>query len=157
MVPHDWGTFRAFTGEVGFPHPIRDHKCVPLRAAPIGDAEKEIAAVCQRPVDGTDDKRNNAIMSKANPRPTLTDVLRDLIEKSGLTLYRIGRSAGVDVANLRRFVRGEMSIRLDKADRLAAYLGLKLVPDPDAVPPEPTPENLARPMLARRKRKRKAN
>jgi hypothetical protein len=47
-----------------------------------------------------------------------------------------------------------LSVRLDKADRLAAYLGLHLVPDPDAVPPEPTPENLARPMLAKRKAKR---
>jgi hypothetical protein len=47
--------------------------------------------------------------------------------------------------------------RPDKADRLAAYLGLRLMPDPDAVPPEPTPENLARPMLAKRTRKRKAN
>jgi hypothetical protein len=49
-----------------------------------------------------------------------------------------------------------MSIRLDKADRLAAYLGLRLVSDPDAKPPEPTPENLARPTLAKRTRKRKA-
>jgi hypothetical protein len=49
-----------------------------------------------------------------------------------------------------------MSIRLDKADRLAAYLGLRLVPDPDAVPPMPTPENLARPTLAKRRARQKA-
>ena len=47
--------------------------------------------------------------------------------------------------------------RLDKADRLAAHLGLRLAPDPDAKPPEPTPDNLARPMLAKRTKKRKAN
>ena len=60
-------------------------------------------------------------------------------------------------SNLRRFLRGEMSVRLDKADRLAAYLGPQLVPDPDAKPPEPTPANLARPTLTKRKTKRKAN
>jgi hypothetical protein len=31
------------------------------------------------------------------------------------------------------------------------------VPDPDAVPPEPTPENLARPTLAKTRAKRKPN
>jgi transcriptional regulator with XRE-family HTH domain len=95
-------------------------------------------------------------MSKGKPKPTPTDALKAAIEKSGLTYYRIGKATGIDEVNLARFVRGELSIRLDKADRLAAFLGLRLVPDPDAVPPEPTPENLARPMLAKRKTKRKA-
>ena len=96
-------------------------------------------------------------MSKRKLQPTLTDVLRDAIEQGGLTVYRIGKATGIDPANLGRFVRGEMSVRLDKADRLAAYLGLHLVPDPDAVPPEPTPKNLARPMLAKKKAERKRN
>ena len=96
-------------------------------------------------------------MSKSKQKPTLTDVLRASIERSGLTVYRIGRATGIDTANLGRFVRGEMSIRLAKADRLAAYLGLQLAPDPDAVPPKPTPENLARPTLARRKARRKSS
>jgi transcriptional regulator with XRE-family HTH domain len=89
-------------------------------------------------------------------KPTLTDVLRAATQRSGLTYYRIAKATEIDEANLGRFVRGEMSIRLDKADRLAAYLGLRLMPDPDAVPPEPTPENLARPTLAKTGAKRKA-
>jgi hypothetical protein len=44
-------------------------------------------------------------------------------------------------------------VALEEADRLAAYLGLRLTPDLDAMPPEPTPENLARPALMRRTRK----
>jgi transcriptional regulator with XRE-family HTH domain len=96
-------------------------------------------------------------MSKSKPQPTLTNVLRAAMEQSGLTVYRIGKATGIDAANLRRFARGDMSIRLDKADRLAAYLGLQLAPDPDAVPPKPTPENLARPTLARRKARRKSS
>jgi transcriptional regulator with XRE-family HTH domain len=95
-------------------------------------------------------------MSKSKPQPTLTDVLRGAIERSGLTRYRIAKETGIPEGNLGRFLRGDMSIRLDKADRLAAYLGLRLVSDPDAKPPEPTPENLARPTLAKRTRKRKA-
>jgi transcriptional regulator with XRE-family HTH domain len=95
-------------------------------------------------------------MSKSKSQPTMTEVLRAAIERSGLTVYRIGKATGVDAANLGRFVRGELSIRLDKADKLAAYLGLRLVTDPDAKPPEPTPENLARPKLARPTKKRKA-
>jgi hypothetical protein len=39
---------------------------------------------------------------------------------------------------------------LDKADVPAEYFGLRLTPDPDAVSPTPTPENLARPILAKR-------
>ena len=69
---------------------------------------------------------------------------------------RIGKATAIDPANLGRFVRGELSIRLDKADWLAAYLGLRPTLDPNAVPPEPTPDNLARPMLAKRKGQRKA-
>ena len=93
-------------------------------------------------------------MSKS--KPTISDVLRAAIEKSGLTRYRIAKETGIPESNLRRLVQGEMSVRLENADRLAAYLGLRLTPDPDAVPPTPTPENLARPALARRKSQRKA-
>ena len=95
-------------------------------------------------------------MRKNKPKPTLTDVLRTAIEQSGVTRYRIAKETEIPESHLGRFVRGEMSVRLDKADRLAAYLGLRLAPDPDAVPPEPTPENLARPTLAKHKAKRKA-
>ena len=94
-------------------------------------------------------------MSNRKPKPTLTDVLKAAIEQSGVTRYRIAKDTGIDEAALMRFLRGEISVRLDKADRLAAYLGLRLLPDPDAVPPEPTPENLARPMLMKPTGKRK--
>jgi transcriptional regulator with XRE-family HTH domain len=90
-------------------------------------------------------------------KPTITESLRTAIQRSGLTGYRVAQGAGVPEPTVRRLIRGGTSIRLDKADRLAAFLGLQLVPDPEAVPPEPTPENRARPMLARKTRKRKAN
>jgi transcriptional regulator with XRE-family HTH domain len=86
----------------------------------------------------------------------MTDVFRKAIAESGVSLYRIAKDTGVSPQSLLRFERGDQSLRLDKADLLAEYLGLRLVRDPDARPPKPAPENLARPMLARRKPKRKA-
>jgi len=93
--------------------------------------------------------------------PTLTEAMKVAIQRNGLPVYRIAWATGISAVHLSRFLRDEESIRLDTADRLAAYLGLQLVPDPDAKPPEPTPANLARPTLAktktRAKAKRKAN
>jgi len=84
----------------------------------------------------------------------LSDVIRQVIDESGLSLYRIARGTGITSQSLLRFMRGETSLRFDKADMLVGYLGLQLVPDLDAIPPEPTPENLARPMLTTRRVKR---
>lgn len=86
----------------------------------------------------------------------MTEVLRVAIKESGLTQYKIARDTGVLATALGRFVSGKTSLRLDKADVLAKYLGLRLAPEPDATPPEPTPENRARPMLAKQKVKRPA-
>jgi hypothetical protein len=86
--------------------------------------------------------------------PTLSDVLHKAIADSGLTLFRIAKDTGVVKSSLLRFMSGQTSLRLDRADALAQYLGLRLVPAPDAVPPEPTPKNLARPMLTKRKARR---
>ena len=87
---------------------------------------------------------------------TLSDVFRKAMDESGLSLYRIAKDTGIAAQSLLRFRRDDQSLHLSKADVLAAYLGLRLVPDPDAQPPQPTPTNLARPMLARRRTRRKA-
>ena len=56
----------------------------------------------------------------------MTDVLKIAIEESGLTLYRIAKDTGIVGTSLLRFMQGETSLRLDKADVLADYLGLEL-------------------------------
>jgi transcriptional regulator with XRE-family HTH domain len=69
-------------------------------------------------------------MSKSKParlRPKLTDALRTAINEGGVTRYRIAKDTGILETSLSRFMRGETSLRLDKADLLADYLGLKLV------------------------------
>lgn len=60
-------------------------------------------------------------------KPTMTDVLKTAIERSGKTRYQIAQDTGILQTSLSRFMRGETSLRLDKADVLAEYLGLELV------------------------------
>jgi plasmid maintenance system antidote protein VapI len=56
----------------------------------------------------------------------LTDGLRRAIVGSGLSFKRLEKETGVLRQSLMKFVRGEQSLRLDIADRLAAYFGLVL-------------------------------
>lgn len=101
----------------------------------------------QQPLDIPHGTCYNVSMKKS--KLTITDVLKAAIEESGVTRYRIAKETEIPETTLMRFMSGETTIRLDKADALAAYLGLRLVSDPKAVPPKPTPENLARPTLAK--------
>jgi plasmid maintenance system antidote protein VapI len=64
-------------------------------------------------------------MSK--PKPTMTDVLKAAIEQSEVSRYRIAKDTGITEPSLCRFMQGRASLRLDKADVLADYLGLELV------------------------------
>lgn len=67
-------------------------------------------------------------MNKSKPTTPLTDPLRQAIADSGLPLLRLAKETGVARGSLIRFSRGESSIRLDIADRLAEYFGLELQP-----------------------------
>jgi hypothetical protein len=59
-------------------------------------------------------------------RPKMSDVLRQAIRDSGLTLYRVAKDSGVDYATLYRFMKGERAIHMRAADKLVDYLGLQL-------------------------------
>jgi plasmid maintenance system antidote protein VapI len=65
----------------------------------------------------------NASQSKA----AISDLLRRTIAESGVSYNALQKETGVTRASIMRFVRGDQSIRLDMADRLAAYFGLRLV------------------------------
>jgi plasmid maintenance system antidote protein VapI len=66
-------------------------------------------------------------MSKRKPPATITDVIRAAVVESGVSYKSLSRETGVARASIQRFVDGRQSIRLDMADRLAAYYGLSLV------------------------------
>jgi plasmid maintenance system antidote protein VapI len=56
----------------------------------------------------------------------MSEVLREAVLDSDLPLLRVAEAAGIERASLSRFVRGERTLRLDMADRLAAYFKLEL-------------------------------
>ena len=62
-------------------------------------------------------------------KQTVTEQLRNTIEKSGLTHYRIGKMSSVPPPVLDRFISGERRcLRSDTVDRLCEALGLELKP-----------------------------
>ena len=59
---------------------------------------------------------------------TLTDTLRQAIADSGLPFIELERQTGVLRQSLMKFARGETTIHLDSADKLAEFFGLELGP-----------------------------
>jgi len=57
----------------------------------------------------------------------ISDVLREAVIDSGMAHIAIERATGVKRGSIMRFLRGETSLRLDKADALAALFGLELM------------------------------
>ena len=58
---------------------------------------------------------------------TMTERLQQAIAESGLPFIELERQTGVLRQSLMKFARGETSIHLDSADKLAEFLGLELV------------------------------
>lgn len=65
------------------------------------------------------------IMPKRMP---ITDVLKQAIEDSGLPFIELERQTGVLRQSLMKFARGETTIHLDAADKLAEFFKLELGP-----------------------------
>jgi hypothetical protein len=71
-------------------------------------------------------------MSRPNQPKPITALLwrtvADAIAQGRVNYLTLERETGVARASIRRFVKGERTLRLDMADRLAAYFGLELRP-----------------------------
>ena len=63
---------------------------------------------------------------------TVSEQLKKAILSSKKTRYAIAVGSGIDHAVLRRFLKGERDIKLQTADKLAEYFGLKLSKTPKA-------------------------
>ncbi|MFM9963360.1 MAG: helix-turn-helix domain-containing protein [Planctomycetaceae bacterium] len=59
----------------------------------------------------------------------LTRQLQAAIAATEQSLYSIAQGSGIAAPVLQRFVNGERGITLDTAGKLAAYLGLSLLPE----------------------------
>ena len=57
---------------------------------------------------------------------TMSDVLKKAIAESGYSHRSLELATGVKRASIMRFMRGETSLRLDMAEKLAGHLGLVL-------------------------------
>jgi len=59
-------------------------------------------------------------------RSSISEALRNTVIGSRVPYRRIEQTTGVPRASISRFVAGKRSLRLDMADRIAAYFGLEL-------------------------------
>ena len=65
-------------------------------------------------------------MTKSNRKQPMTEALLRAIRESERPFLTLEQQTGVTRQSLMKFVRGETSLRLDVADKLAAYFGLEL-------------------------------
>jgi plasmid maintenance system antidote protein VapI len=65
-------------------------------------------------------------MNASQLKVPISDLLRQTIAESGLSYNALQKATGVTRASMMRFVRGDQSLRLDMADRLAAFFDLEL-------------------------------
>jgi plasmid maintenance system antidote protein VapI len=59
---------------------------------------------------------------------SISDALRRAIAECGLSHNAIAKATGVQRASIDRFMNGERTLRLDKADALAAFFNLETKP-----------------------------
>jgi hypothetical protein len=64
------------------------------------------------------------IHAKKKARLPVSEALRQAIQDSGLSLYRVAKGADIGYASLHRFMSGEWAVSLDVFDRLCESLGL---------------------------------
>ena len=59
-------------------------------------------------------------------RVKFSEQIKDAIERSGLTRYRISKLSGISAAVLSRFVNGKTGLNLSNLDRLADVIGIRV-------------------------------
>ncbi len=59
-------------------------------------------------------------------RLRLSEQIRRSVDRSGMSRYRICQEAEIDQASMSRFMAGKVGLSLDRLDRLAAVLDLRI-------------------------------
>jgi ribosome-binding protein aMBF1 (putative translation factor) len=66
-------------------------------------------------------------MAKRKPKkPTFSDQVRNAINNSGMTIYRLAEETGVEASVLYRFVSGKRGFTTATLDKVSKCLGLEL-------------------------------
>ena len=69
----------------------------------------------------------DATIGNMNSRHSpLSEPLRRAIVESGIPYLQLQERTGIERSSISRFVTGKRSLRLDLADKLAAYFGLTI-------------------------------
>jgi transcriptional regulator with XRE-family HTH domain len=68
----------------------------------------------------------------STPPKTFSDQIRDSVDTSGVSRYRICKEIGISEATMSRFMNGKGGLSMASLDRLAALLGLEIVARPKA-------------------------
>lgn len=84
---------------------------------------------------------------------SLTDKLRDEINGSEHSFKALERETGVLRQSLMKFARGETSLRLDMADKLASFFGLEVQAAAKKAAPKAAPKAAAKPAAKAKKGK----
>lgn len=63
-----------------------------------------------------------------NSKQPITDALKNAIEASGMSIKALERETGVSRQSMMHFMRGTRTLRLDIADKLAAFFKLNVGP-----------------------------
>ena len=58
---------------------------------------------------------------------TLTDQIRQAIDDSGLTRYRIAKETGIDESALAKFYNGHRGLSMEALNALGEFLGLRII------------------------------
>ncbi len=62
----------------------------------------------------------------------LSDQVRNAIDNSGITRYRIAKEIQIDESALAKFYNGHQGLSLKALDRLGEYLGLEIITRTDS-------------------------
>jgi DNA transposition AAA+ family ATPase len=73
---------------------------------------------------------------KKKQRLSLSDELRQAIERSGVSRYSIWQQTGIDQGSLSKFMDGERGLSIESIDQIAELLGLHIC-TADAKPHRP--------------------
>lgn len=73
-------------------------------------------------LDGRPPSGKNAYMGK--PTSTMSELLRAVLTEAD-SLRSVERATGIKRQSLATFLRGESTLRLDAADKLAAHFGIE--------------------------------
>lgn len=69
-------------------------------------------------------------------RASLSDELRQAVERSGLSRYSIWQQTGIDQGSMSKFMAGERGLTLESIDKLAELLRLHIVAEPELPRPK---------------------